>query len=358
MRPANRYLVSGLGAVILLMLAAAAGVIGWNRHITQTQTLVGLQSVHQVEARLQNSHMSALQLRAHTLATDPAFVDYVAQSLLPNPQLGGAIDSASINNLLNERRKGYDAAMVLDAKGKLITRSGIPLRSNSNFQRDALVRKTIRTHKPSAGLWSGQGQLARVAVEPLLRGQVLEGVLVAATRVKASFATQVSRFAHSGMAVLVPGESGAAIPVSSTLDPSTHDALARDDPTLMNLTDPGGRAIRIATNSGPVQAWISPLPVTDGKAVLVALNSDASVPWYSIPVAALPYLLGILIPDLIAIVWVCMLWRRTWRPLQDMQDILERAAAGEKGITLRTGGNKAIRNMRDVINQVLKHTED
>jgi hypothetical protein len=143
-----------------------------------------------------------LQLRGEALAQDSAFVDYVAQSLIPNPQLGGAVDSVSISDLLRERRKGYDIAMVLDYRGTPVASSGILLKDPVSIRKDPLVTAAISQLKPRQGVWLDHGQLLWVAVNPLLRSGALQGVLVTATRVDAAFAVAIGHIARADVALV------------------------------------------------------------------------------------------------------------------------------------------------------------
>ena len=115
---ATRNLWLGIGAVLLLTLAAAAVTVHQADRRARRRR-IGAIAAWPVRwnANCEASRLAELQLRADSLAQDPAFVDYVAQSLIPVPQLGGAIDKASISDLLKERRHGYDVAMVLDTQG-------------------------------------------------------------------------------------------------------------------------------------------------------------------------------------------------------------------------------------------------
>lgn len=347
-----RYLAGGLFLVLVLGLAAAAGVTWQFQYLSRERLVQHYRQDAAIVDSLQGSRMQELQLRARTLATDPAFVDYVAQSLEPNPQLGGGVDSASINNLLEERRKGYDMAAVLDASGHLVTRSGMPLRSTTDFSRDPLVRRVMQTRKPASGLWSGQGALTRVAVDPLLRGGVLQGVLIAATRVRASLARDVARITRSRVAMVVPAGQAAAVPLSSGIDPVTLSTLNANSPDVLDDSD-GARMLRLPVDGGMARAWVQPIVSSDGRAALVLLAPGARVDRWRVPHEAHVLLAGVALLTAIGVGIVLLLYLRTYQPMDDMRRILRRAASGETGITLRTGGNQALRRLRDVINGVL-----
>ncbi|GEM_PF-1818633 len=353
MNPAYRSLALGLLGVLILSVAAAAGVIAHARIEARSALLNQDRQAAAIAGILQRSHMRELALRAHVLAADPAFVDYVAQSLLPSPRLGGAVDSASINNLLDERRKGYDAAMVLDAHGDLVTRSGIPLRSTTDFRDDTLVQRVLRTRHAVTGFWSGQGLLTRVAVEPLLRGDTLKGILIAATRVKPDMLEELSSVTHTRAGIVVGNGSGVSVPLSKGLDPTVLGALNRKHPDVLDDRK-GAHFVQLPVDRGVALAWVEPIASSDGHAALVILAPGAHDVNAILPPATHVFLAGIAILAAIGVGWVLLMHRRVSLPIEGMRRILQRAADGENGITLRTGGNASLRRLRDTINGVLE----
>lgn len=353
MSRASRTLAGHLLLVLILALAATAGVVARMRSQARTRQLQQDRQAAAVTAALQQARMRELQLRAHTLATDPAFVDYVSQSLIPNPQLGGGVDSASINNLLDERRKGYDTAVVLDAGGSMVTRSGMPLRGSDDFRHDRLVRRVLRTHRPASGLWSGQDVLARVAVQPLLLGKVLKGVLIAATRVQPSLLADMATIMHAHAAIVVSRGHAADVPLSTGMDPTAVAALA--DGHHADVLDPnrGARMVRLPVADGHARAWVQPIASSDGRAALVIMGAHARLAPLSVASDATPLLAGIALLAVLGMALAVSVHVRRNRPMEHMTLILQRVADGENGVTLRTGGDAGLRGLRDVVNGVL-----
>lgn len=356
-KPASRFLAAGLVLVFGIALLALAAIEWQMQRHDQARELRDLQSVSGLMSELQQARLAQLALRAHYLASDPAFVDYVTQALVPDPHLGGAIDSASISNLLDERRTGYDSAVVLDPQGRLAARSGMPLRRDGDYRHDPLIAQSLQSRTPASGLWSGNGQLAWVAVEPLLRGAAMQGLLVTSVRIDDAFAQKLAKLSDSEVALLVPAASGATIVASSNIGTLVGGELRDRTANPLEVVEADGRQLAIPAGSDTRLAWATPLDAASGKAALVALPSTRGARSVSTaePATALRVCL-LLLTGLAALV-VVLQWKRTYQPLQEMGDIVARAAQGEKFITLRTRGSSGVRRLAGAINGVLRLRE-
>jgi hypothetical protein len=352
MKPASGSLLFGVCVVAVLVIASAAGVIRETRKVASANSLQQLRVAGIVETELQANRLQELQLRADVLANDVAFVDYVAQSLLPSAQLGGAVDSASISDLLTERRHGYDIAAVLDPTGKLVATSGILLRDPSGVQHDPLVAKAIRSLAPVRGTWVDHGQLLWVVVNPLLRGGALQGVLLSAAHVDNGFATTVSRIARTSVAFVIQPSPGSLQAPASDVQDWAAQALSSQVPAVLALTATG--PLTLADGQHQSTVWVTPLDTAGGRAALVALDPAAGSDGI-VNRASRPWLAGIAALGVFGLLLVMLLWRRTWLPLQQMLDVIERAAdTGDNNLTVRVEGSTIVRRLRDGINRLLQ----
>lgn len=347
MSAASRSLALGLLLVLAGTVAAAVGTIQLSRRQALTSDRHNVATGGKLLATLERMDMDNLALRSQALANDSAFVDYVAQSLMPNPQLGGAIDSASIIDQLNERRHGYDVALVLDPAGKPAGMSGLLARSPADIANDPLVRRAIASQQPVQGYWLDNDRLLRVAIAPLLRGRSLQGLVVAASRVEATFADEVHDTTGVDLALL--STSGPATPlVFSGAAPPSSAELTRLRAAVLSASG-SPQALPVA---GWPTAYALAVPVSNGRAAWLLLPATGSAQ-RTVPREAVPLLSGVACLGLLAALGIVWLWWRTWLPLERMLYIVDRAAAGDDHMTLRTGGSAVVRQLRDRLNRLI-----
>lgn len=352
MKPATRFLLSGFVLVIALTAAASAGVVWCVHRAANERMLDRIKVAGIVGTDLQTQQLENLQLRAQLLAGDPAFVDYVAQSLIPNPQMGGTVDSLSISDLLKQRRNGYDVAIVLDPLGKPVSSSGLLEKDRASIQHDPLVTASIRELKQVQGTWLNNGQLLWVVASPLLRGNTLVGVLVAATRVSDAFTSTISRVARSDIALVTASKSNSVSLSASGLDVRVTDLLSKQSAEILAVSSTSGQVVPLKDGSQAVTTWVTPLRVSDGQVALVALDqSDGE--GRNLPAEAIPLLLGVMVLGVIGILCVLVQWQSTWLPLQQVIEVVDRAGSGDGHMTVRVGGSPIVRYLREGINRLL-----
>lgn len=352
MKPATHFLLLGVTVVVVLTLAAAFGTLRQVDHAAQVSLLSQLRAASTVERELQANRLVELQLRAEALAQDSAFVDYVAQSLIPNPQLGGAVDSASISDLLKDRRHGYDIAMVLDPQGSPVASSGILLKDHASIRQDPLITATINLLKPQQGVWVDHGQLLWVAVNPLLRGGALQGVLLTASHVDDAFAIAIGRIVRTDVALLMQPVAGSGPAPSTGLDHWIEQALSAQLPSVLAMNDQAGTALKLSDGRHNITAWVKPLKASGGNVALVAIGPDEGINGMTRE-TALPLLAGVGGFGVCALLFVLLQWWRTWLPLQRMLAVIELGSRGDQHLTIRVEGSPIVRRLREGINRLL-----
>lgn len=352
MSSARRPLIIALIVTWVLAVLSALGAFGYAKHLARQQVFSQLAVAARVETALQARQLTELRLRADHLAHDPAFVEYVAQSLIPDPARGGAIDSTSIADLLDSRRKDYDLALVLDPTGKPAARSGTLLAKDSGIGNDAAIQRAIATLEPQQEMRVEQGQIILVVVEPLLRGGALQGVLYAAKQLDSGFAMAVSKASGVDIAlVATPAAAQATLP-DSGLAPALVQAIRNSFSATPAPTQAGSRRLSLQAGGTTLPAIATPLRTVGGRATLIALDSAFTAP-SAAATLAWPLWLGIAILALIASGATLLRWRRTDAPLESICTILERGVHGDHELVIRTHGSTALRRLRDEINTLL-----
>ena len=356
MKRARANLLGSLALTWLLALLAASGVYAYTAHLNLTHEHGKLAVAPRVEAAFAAQELDTLRLRADHLAMDPAFVDYVAQSLVPNPSLGNAIDSTSITDLLIARRKGYDLAMVLDPDGKPAARSGTLLTNDAQLRSDPAISQVIKTLKPVQEIRVEQGRIILAVAEPLLRGGALQGVLYTAKELGSTFAKAIAHTAGASIALVAAPAPDAANFPESGLAPDILRAI-RQSVAAQQAGHARTRALDLHVAAGTLPALAAPLPARGGEATLVAVD-----PAFDLASATMgkawPLWLGILLLAVIASALVVLRWRRTDAPLEQVCAILERGVRGDHDLVIRTRGSATLQRLRDLINGLLAQMSD
>jgi hypothetical protein len=347
MKASTKALWRGWALVVVGSALAMAAAV-WNANQgSRTRALARLQSSSEIVHDLQAQELEMLKLRAQTLAGDTAFVDYVTQSLVPNPQLGGAIDSLSISDLLKQRRHGDDIVMLLDPTGAPITAIGVLGKDRASISHDPLVVASISQQTTVQGAWLDHGDLQWVVVSPLLRGRTPQGYLITAAQVSESFFARIGRLVHSDVALVLD----AAVTHSSGIDAGLVDLLAAHRQEILAAGNEQGTAMRLQDAHPPADIWVTPLKLDGGHAALVTL--DPPVPSdRGIDKETLRLLAGIVLFGLLAALYVWLQWFFTWRPLSKLADAFDtdRSAIGQ----IRS--SPLVRDVRDRLQLVLKST--
>jgi hypothetical protein len=325
----------------LAMMAAV-----WNANQgSRTRALARLQTSSEIVHDLQAQELETLQLRAQTLAGDPAFVDYVAQSLVPNPQLGGAIDSLSISDLLKQRRHGDDIVMLLDATGTPVTAIGTLSKDRASISHEPLVVASISQLATVQGAWLDRGDLLWVVVSPLLRGRTPQGYLITASRASESFFAKIGHLAHSDVALVLD----AAVTHSSGLDASLVDLLAAHRQEILAVRSEQGAAIHLQDGHPPVDIRATPLNLDGGHAALIALDPPVSSD-RGIDRETFRLMAGIALLGLVAALYVWLQWFFTWRPLSQLADAFD----NDRSVIGSIRGGELVHDMRDRFLLLLK----
>lgn len=349
MKPSNGFLLRGVLAVTVLTLVAAFGANALLKQAARDLQLERMQQAGLIEQELQKSEFEQLALRAQMLASDRDFVEYVAQSLTPNPARGGAIDKLSITDLLGERRQGYDVAMVLDAQGQLVSQSGVLAKSSDSISHDPLVAVAIKSGAASKGGWFQDGVLYWVVVSPLTQANALKGLLVTANQATHLFSQRVGGLSHSDVVLMTSPSIIAAF--SNGVDVALQNLLSAQGADVMALARSGGGQLLIHGDQRSFHSWVTPVHVSGLDLAMVAVDATDG---HAFGTSELFLIGSILLFGVIMAILVVVQWLRTWRPLDQILDVLDRAAKGDRTLVLRAQGSALVTRICESFNQILK----
>ncbi|GLQ91718.1 hypothetical protein [Dyella acidisoli] len=349
MKPSNAFLFRGVLIVAVLTFAAALGANALFKQATHSFQLERMQQAGLIEQELQKSEFEQLALRAQMLASDRDFVEYVAQSLTPNPTRGGAIDKLSITDLLGERRQGYDVAMVLDAQGNLVSQSGVLAKSSDSIAHDPLVAEAMKNGAASRGAWFQDGVLYWVVVSPLTQANALKGLLVTANQATQLFSQRVSGLSRSDVALMTSPSIVAAF--SNGVDVTLQNMLSARAADVMALARSGGGPLIIRGDQRGFQIWVTPVHVSGLDLAMVAVDTTDD---HAFGKSELLLISSIVLFGVVITILIVAQWWRTWRPLDQILDVLDRAAKGDHTLVLRARGSALVTRICENFNQILK----
>ncbi len=252
-----------------------------------------------IQDEFANEQRRQLELVSQLMASDPAFVGYVAQAGTGGGLPGMQVDSVSINDLLRERQQefGFDFALVTDAKGEEIARSNQRMSGSRDLRNRPLVSRALNTLVPVNGYWKEEDGFFLAAAVPLSRGRTIIGVLVTGSLVDAAFAQRIATVGGSDVAFLLGSNSGFQ-PVASTFSVTDNAGLieylsGRDD--LLAAAD-ANKGVRFGPIQLNQQLWQGLISQLDAK--------STSTPLYQVSLVSQQALTGPFKDLEVKLVWI------------------------------------------------------
>lgn len=318
-----RYALGVALALLALWLMVALGaVLQWRLHAEQQAQALKAR-VQAAQVQHERALLSDLELRMQNLAGDRALVAYVVDAI-SNPALpGGAIDSASISDLLLERQQqsAFGWLGVTDVRGQWIagTRpwggATVDMRDNRVYQ--AARQDLAMRH----GLQHDGRRWFVSAFLPLVQAGTTEAFLYAAVPVNGTFLGAVLGAAPASVALVVQRPElavHALVPANSVLEGRLLQTLRSGDwrpqPDAQMRLSGGTTVHALPFFDGP-----------DGAALVLMVEQ----PWrFGSTGALLWWGLGLLL-SLALLLGALLLRRRVLLPVEQACDLLERCAQGD-----------------------------
>lgn len=200
------FLVTSL--LILLSVATAVLLTSFRvRGIARNEAVRSVESSAAAHAALQDRSLGRLQLMSRLVAADPYLVAYLGEG-----------DTASIlDQLANERQQelGYDFAILLDPRGRVVARSDNPNATGQDLSRQPLVAEALAGSETS-GVWQEGDRLFYTVAVPVKRGLFdLFGFLVTGYAIGSGTVDDLRGISGSDVAIVTLGEKPRV--VASTL---------------------------------------------------------------------------------------------------------------------------------------------
>lgn len=332
---ARLFLMSAL--LIALAVGVALGITNWRgQSIADEDIERSLSASQSVQRSFQEQRLRQLELGSQLLASDPAFVGYIAQAT-SDAMLNENVDTRSIVDLLRSRQQqlGIDLALVLDPEGKILASTQQSLTMQPDLSSHPLVSRVMRDYVPSGGLWSTSDTLYQASVIPLVRGPSLIGYLVTALQFSNALAQEIAQVSGTEVAILARAGADTRI-VASTLPESGSDRLIE----IINQSEDVNRTVfdqasvvsrfEADIDGERMAVRIAPLERQEGAtvgAIVTLASPDRQLSAFR-EILTMLALAG-LVAILLALLASYALSKTVLRPVERLSKVAEAAASGD-----------------------------
>ncbi len=217
-----------LMTAFLMMLAIFISVfitLYYGNQIAQESISKKLMSSQLIQQQLNEQKLRQLELVSLLVASDPAFVAYVAQTIF-DLENNEQADIASIADLLLERQQQYsfDVAFIVSADGQQIARSDQAMSAPRDLSSEPLMLAAMKDLLPVNGYWFDQETIYQAAIVPLARGRNLIGFLITGLAINDQLSNDFAKL--SGTEVVILSENNQQFSaLASTLDLDNNNDL-------------------------------------------------------------------------------------------------------------------------------------
>lgn len=205
--------------IALTVLSSIFITLYFGNQIAEESINKKLNSSQLIEQEFNQQKLRQLELVSLVVASDPAFVAYVAQTIfdLENDEQA---DIASVADLLLERKQqfGFDVAIIASADGQQLARSDQAMSAPRNLTGIELMQRGMDELIPISGYWSDNDQIYQAAVVPLARGRNLIGFLITGLSVNDVLTADIAKLTGTEVVILSSDSSGKIDSIASTLD--------------------------------------------------------------------------------------------------------------------------------------------
>jgi len=204
--------------IILTVLISVFVTLYFGNQIAEDSIDKKLNNSQQIQQEFNQQKLRQLELVSLVVASDPAFVAYVAQTIF-DLENGADVDVASIADLLLERKQqyGFDVAIIASVDGQQLARSDQAMSPARDLSKVELMQRGMDELIPISGYWSDQDQIYQAAVVPLARGRTLIGFLITGIGVNDSLGADIARLTGTEV-VILSKENNQISSIASTLD--------------------------------------------------------------------------------------------------------------------------------------------
>ena len=345
-------LCCALLALLTLGIAIAVGVFQFRTSV-DVLARVQLNNAKTAQNYLFAQRRSDLQRASASMATNPGFIGYMAKALSPNP-VTGAIDIASIRDLLDERRREFHLgiAAIVSPAGRVIAASGDASLDDNNLATDPMLRDARKTISYVAGIRRDAQGAQLVAFTPVLSGGTLEAWLLTGDGLNSTYIKNLANVTRVDAALVVTDQSGTTV-LASNLSQDTAAQL-RNALASTPLPDRDNHRGDIKLNLGNARrnAYIAYFPDSHKNVFVVLLQPITEVNAMRSAVAV-SLALGVAALMLLGVIFTLVFWLRFVRPLAALSRLCDYSLNGDYALTAGPSASRTIAHVNRAFNHVL-----
>ena len=308
------------------------------------------QSVQQAFFKQQTRQLELVSL---LVASDPAFVAYIAEAINVYETDDSTATLASISDLLLERKQQYnfDVAMVTTAEGKLIARSNKTMTVIKDISKTGLLSLAIEQLEPINGFWQEKDKIYQASVIPLARGQNLIGFFITGVEINNNIASEIGRL--SGTEILFVSKKGANYTnIATSMDVANGNDFIKKLNLLERNPDTDSQIkLELNLQNFAIESNLLAQFNTEEIIMLTSVSIDRSLKPF---VTTRSILIGVgSVMTILALLTTLIFVKRTMLPINTISKATKQIAAGHIETKLPNYVNKDLSLLNNSIGQLV-----
>ncbi len=243
--------------ITLTVLVSVFITLYYGNRIAEESINKKLNGSQLIQQEFNQQKLRQLELVSLVVASDPAFVAYVAQTIF-DLENGQQADVASIADLLLERKQqyGFDVAFIVSVDGEQIARSDQAMAAARDLSAAPLLQNAMQQLLPVSGYWRDQQSIYQAAVVPLARGRNLVGFLVTGLTVDDQLSNDIAKLTGTEVLILAKQDQHFTS-IASTLDLDNNNSLMEKINDQQSITT--GQQFNLTVNNLNLANRLNPL---------------------------------------------------------------------------------------------------
>ena len=331
--------------VLALGLLAGVGLLYWQQARSQAfVTESRLNAARAVQELVEQQIKQSLDTRVELIAGNQAFVGYITQALGGSLPGTAVVDTASIVDILEERRGqlGLGIAALFDGQGELIaSKDGISERHNAASA--SLIEQAGKDNATAHGLWADGEVMYFVAMVPLAAYGSDAGFLFVGTMLDDAVATMIGKASDADVALFAiagPQRVLTAKSADAAADPEAWDEERQK----------AGADGRFETRKA--RGYFAPLFGSAEGELRVVVHSAS--PWANAVMQGLPLLIGLGLGAVAVFLSVRLSSARVASHAQELARVMNHAAAtGDYHLKVSASKSAVLRPVATAFNSLM-----